>query len=76
MVRENTRGKCCQTVCVESEFERGLKRGAEKNGIEMEGSERRETSEGGRGKGGNIVEIKMSEKSENGKEKMRCNEES
>ena len=59
MVREDTRRKCGQTVVDESECERGEERGDDNGmGMGMEGRERREISEDGRGKG-KIVSIKI-----------------
>ena len=77
LVREDTRRKCGQTVVVESECERGEER-EDDNGMEV--SERRETSENGRGKGGKTVDIKRWRKKKgkrewNGKEELRRNEE-
>ena len=60
MVREDTRRKCCQTVVVEKNV-----KGVKKEGMIMEwkgngkGIEGRETNEDGRGKGGNIVVMKI-----------------
>ena len=59
MMRENTRRKCGETVCVKSELKEGEARGND-DGMErgMEGSEGRKTSEDGRGKGRKFVCIK------------------